>query len=220
MGIRILCISRKKITVQSSPNRAQSVGASCSHSSSLRSRNTCQLWSQRYCNVQPQTKILSSSVTACFQLQLLHHKILCVIVGFSLVLVHSSSYTEVLQKGTTSAAHQRKQMSRHAVPPLSRRASPWCPPWTWEHSLEISIPPLKRRGTSRGTMSEQRNPKRQDAWKCFPGHLGKNPLFNCNVLPHTAGFVFHCNATLVALYDPEGREQLSLLSTSRLQHVK
>ncbi|XP_054081066.1 uncharacterized protein LOC128919667 [Rissa tridactyla] len=124
--------------------------------------------------------------------------------GFCLVLVHSSSYTEVLQKGTTLAAHQRKQMSRHAVPPLSRRASPWFPPWTWEHSLETSVLPLERRGTSRGTMSEQSNPKRQDVWKRFPGHLGENPLFNCNVLPCTASFVFHCNATLVALRNAEG----------------
>lgn len=60
MGIRILFISRKKITVQNSPNQAQSIGASRSHS-----WNTCQMWSQRYCNVQPQTKTLGLSVTAC-----------------------------------------------------------------------------------------------------------------------------------------------------------
>lgn len=27
-------------------------------------------------------------------------------------------------------------------------------------------------------MSEPSDPRGQDAWKCLPGHLGKNPLFN------------------------------------------
>lgn len=148
----------------------------------------------------------SGLVSHCvyFELQLPRHKNLCVVVGFCLVLVHSSSYTEVLQKGTTLAAQSVQAdvtsccsssvvKSQSVVSPVDTRAQPG----------NLSSPTEK--GTSRGTMSEPSNPKWQGAWKCFPGHLGKNPLFNCNVLPHTASFVFHCNAILVALYNTEGK---------------
>lgn len=130
MGVRILFISRKKITVQSSPNQAQSIGASCSLSSSL-SRNTCQMWSQRHCNVQPQTKTLGF-VSHCvyFQLQLPRHKNLCVVVGFCLVLVHSSAAerdhagSPSMQADVTSCCSSSVMKSQSMVSPLDTGTQP------------------------------------------------------------------------------------------------
>lgn len=115
MGIRILFISRKKITVQSSPNQAQSVGTSCSHSTSLNSWNTRQMWPRLRSAATDQDPGL---VGHClyFQLQLPHHKNLHVVLGFCWVWSTRVATLKCHRRGPCWQPGHGKRTSHRAVP--------------------------------------------------------------------------------------------------------